>query len=203
MHSITGKESITEHGTEEQQQNDSKKLNSKDTTDEVPEQDNAKLNVDKSEPEKLADDEDDRSQGLPYDDTNSYNKKSGELNQEQQERLLAAANAIMEEDMIPTFPESETLTDNGQSNTQLSTSNVVDALFDHSSIYQKYVHKKPSQVGPPELPKFNYDNIRDIDDLILETSQRANTWFLKMCLRISEGNHGHSLMKKMQSLTII
>ncbi|CCG24417.1 hypothetical protein CORT_0F01900 [Candida orthopsilosis Co 90-125] len=179
VHSITGKESITEHGTEKQQQNDSKKLNSKDTTDEVPEQDNAKLNMEKSEPEKLANDEDGRSQGLPYDDTNSYNKKSGELNQEQQERLLAAANAIMEEDMIPTFPESETLTDNGQSTTQLYTSNGVDASFDHSSIYQKYVHKKPSQVGPPELPKFNYDNIRDTDDLILETSQRANTWFLE------------------------
>ncbi|KAG5419922.1 hypothetical protein I9W82_001802 [Candida metapsilosis] len=101
---------------------------------------------------------------------------SEELNKEQQERLLAAANAMVEEEMLPTYLGSENLItpDSTEPSVPIGT---VDQSGIPSS--QKFLHKKSSQVELPELPKHNYDNIRDLDDLILVTSQRANKWFVE------------------------
>lgn len=122
------------------------------------------------------------------DSKNNYNEP-GELNEEQQARVLAAANAMVEEDTLLMISSGQDLAcvDDPLGTQPSTAASGTEEQGSQLSSYQKYVHKKPSQVGPPELPHHNYDNIHDIDDLIIATSQKANEWFTK---NVPEGLRG-------------
>ncbi|KAI5952221.1 hypothetical protein CANMA_005064 [Candida margitis] len=130
---------------------------------------NTSLQMSNPETDKVAGEEYHQGQYETYNSSSFPHVKSGELNEEQQARLLAAANAMVEEDMIPMSSEPETSAANDRSTT--------NELGNTSSRPQKFAHKKPSQVGPPDLPEYNFSGIRDVDDLIMETSRKANEWF--------------------------
>ncbi|KAI5960475.1 hypothetical protein KGF57_001946 [Candida theae] len=109
---------------------------------------------------------------------NDFSSSTSEkLSKRQQERLLTAANAMVEEEeMVPTYVGNEKLLPEGIANEKTSVTNVHENLARSPSIGVPS-NGNSGHVGSPELPKHSYDGISDIDDLILKTSQTANKWF--------------------------